>query len=360
MVVMVKLEGLNIVCRRGKWYVYIRETGAVLIKGFEGSRDDLTRRMQMPDVLDKYNKPRVAKTRTKWPEGTLGALIYWYRNDCAKFQGLSDATKKDYNAAFDYLKDEYDLDLGGLTTSDIFDYRDKTAIAKWPRFADKLVSALSSMFTQAVKQRKMLTSNPAIGVDKINKADKNANREWRPEEVDAAFEAAPANIKTILFIARYAGFRGQTIAALTWRNYQDDTSYGKCFRIKARKNDEVVWVPASIELQDYMAKLDKTSVNIATRAKGTPWENEVQMQTEVSHFLRGLETEGKIGAGTTLHGLRVTYAADLKRSGADTDDIAAALGDRSSRMGEHYTRHVENEAKVIRAFAGKKKRTPEQ
>lgn len=57
----------------------------------------------------------------------------------------------------------------------------------------------------------------------------------------------------------------------------------------------------------------------------------------------------------TLHGLRVTYAAGLSRDGANTGDVAAALGDRDERMGAHYTRHVENEARVIRAFGKPKK-----
>jgi integrase len=57
-----------------------------------------------------------------------------------------------------------------------------------------------------------------------------------------------------------------------------------------------------------------------------------------------------IGAGTTLHGLRATYAAWLKRHGASDAEIAGALTDRSSRMGGHYSRHVEREANVVRAF----------
>jgi hypothetical protein len=42
------------------------------------------------------------------------------------------------------------------------------------------------------------------------------------------------------------------------------------------------------------------------------------------------------------------------RGGASDGDVAAALGDRSERMGKHYTRHVENEVRVIRAFEGKR------
>jgi integrase len=90
---------------------------------------------------------------------------------------------------------------------------------------------------------------------------------------------------------------------------------------------------------------------IAVRDDGTPWPSEMEMQTRVSHYLRDLERAGLIGAGTTLHGLRVSYAAWWKRTGgANNSEVADLLGDKSERMGKHYTRHVEAEANVIRAF----------
>ena len=58
-----------------------------------------------------------------------------------------------------------------------------------------------------------------------------------------------------------------------------------------------------------------------------------------------------IGAGTTLHGLRVSYAAWWKRTGgANNSEVTDLLGNKSERMGKRYTRHVEAEANVIRAF----------
>jgi integrase len=75
------------------------------------------------------------------------------------------------------------------------------------------------------------------------------------------------------------------------------------------------------------------------------------MQTRVSHWLRDRERDGLIGAGTTLHGLRVTYAAWWKRNGASNAEVAELIGDKSEAMGKHYTRHVESEVSVTRAFS---------
>lgn len=353
MVVKVKLEGLNIVKARGKWYVYIRETGDPLLKGFEGTKDDLARRLGEPDLMGAYNARRKRDLRHTFPEGTLGALVQWYENDCPRFQRLSDATKKEYQAAFKYLAPEWDAPLDTITQPALYETRDTCAKKKWPRFADKMISALSAMFTEAVKRGKMQT-NPAKGIEKAHRADPNANREWSLAEWDMAQERAPAHLLTPIMLARYAGFRGQTIAALQWSEYQPDPRSGKCFRLVARKNNERTWIPVVSELQSHLDRLTRTSINIATKADGTPWDDERQMQTAVSHFLKRLEHEGVVGKGITLHGLRVTYAANLRREGADAGDVAAALGDRSERMGAHYTRHVENEARVIRAFEGRR------
>jgi hypothetical protein len=40
----------------------------------------------------------------------------------------------------------------------------------------------------------------------------------------------------------------------------------------------------------------------------------------------------------------------IARAGANTKEVVAALGDRTEKMGAHYTRHVEAEASVVRAF----------
>jgi integrase len=55
-------------------------------------------------------------------------------------------------------------------------------------------------------------------------------------------------------------------------------------------------------------------------------------------------------ARTTLHGLRVSYAAWWKRNGSTDAEVAALIGDVSEKMGKHYTRHVDAEIVIDRAF----------
>jgi integrase len=381
-VARVKLQGLNIYQSRGNWYVYRRATGEALIKGFEGERADLDREMAKPDFIAAYNRPRKrVAPASELGMNTLGGLIFWFTNgdidrkdgttagagaDAAgddkddkvgypKWRKFAAATRKDYLDAFEWLRPEFDILLSDISQPDLYDLRDKCENQKWGRFADQMISALSTMFTQGVRRgnRTGMTINPCRGMAKAHAADPNANREWYPEELPIALAHAPLEIKIALMLARYAGLRGQTIVVVNWKQYRDHPKTGKCFRFGTKKNnDEGGFVPVLPELQDFLASLTVRTANsiIALRDDGTPWENEVDLQTRVSHYLRDLERDGLIGAGTTLHGLRTSYAAWWKRNGASDGEVADLLNDKSERMGKHYTRHVKREQSVVRAF----------
>jgi integrase len=374
MVIMVKLEGLNVIRAKGRWYVYRRSTGECFIKGFDGSRADLDKKMAEPDFIQTYNRPRVRKPASDYGIETLGGFVHWYTNGdidrtaeerkaedrfgdppkgYPKWSKLSKATHKDYLAAFEYLRPEFDILLKDIKQPDLYEARDTCANAKWGRFADKMIAALSSMFRQAVKRGKM-DFNPCLGMDKAHEADPNANREWFSPEWQYARDHAPLEIKIALMLARYAGLRGQAIVVANRKHFEDHPLTGKCVRFVAGKNKKSVFLPVMQELQDFMAELKviRSDGLIAVRDDGSPWESEVEMQTRVSHWLRDREREGLVGAGTTLHGLRVSYAAWWKRTGgANNAEIADLLGDKSERMGAHYTRHVDAESNVTRAFS---------
>lgn len=348
--VNVKLNGLKIAHAKGKYYVYVRATGEKLLNGFEGDKEALQKRLAMPDMIGAYNSKRKRDLKS-YPEKTLGWLVDWYVNDCPDFKDLADLTQKQYRSAYLYLEPEFDIPLTEITQSALYAVRDKCSERKWPRFADQMITALGSMFKRAIKRDKM-KDNPARGMDRAHKYDPNANREWLENEWTAALAVAPLKFQIAMMIARYLGYRGQSIAKLQWSNYQTDPVYGKCFRMAHKKNDvKQHWLPAELELQKFLDLLERPCLHIATKEGGVPWKNEAQLQIGFSNWIASIEKRGIVGEGCTLHGLRVTYAANKKREhGANDSAVAAALGDKSDRMGAHYTRHVENEIKVIQAF----------
>lgn len=364
MVVKVKLEGLNITNGRGRWYVYRRATGEPLVKGFDGSREDLMAKLGEPDFLQTYNRPRM---RRRLAAGlgmeSLGGFVHWYTNGVIdgaaigevdgypKWWKLAQATRNDYLAAYEYLQDDFGVLLKDIRQIDLYDTRDKCVNKKWPRFADKMIAALSSMFKQAVKRGKM-DFNPCLGMDKAHEADPNANREWEAEEMQFARASAPPEILIPIMLARYAGLRGQTLVKVNRKQFKPHALTGQAVRYQARKNKKIVNMPVLPELQTFLAdiKVQRADGLIAVRDDGTEWASEKEMQTRVSHWLRDRERDGLIGAGTTLHGLRVSYAAWWKRNGATNREVADLIGDKSETMGAHYTRHVEAEVNIVRAF----------
>jgi hypothetical protein len=371
-VVKVKLEGLKIAHARDKYYVYRRATGETLIKGFVGNRGDLEREMATPEFIAVYNRPRTrAKPASAFSLETLGGFINWFTNGdidrtkeerkaedrfagsegYPKWAKLSAATRQDYLEGFEYLRADFDVLLADITQPDLYNTRDKCARQKWPRFADQMIAALSSMFRQAVKRGKM-PFNPCLGMDKAHTADPNSNREWHGDEWEFVRTNAPMEVLIPCMIARYAGLAGQTIVGLNDKQFHDHPLTGKAVRYVRRKNKKATLLPVKIELQHFLAArtVHRADGLIAVRDDGTAWPSEKEMQTRVSHWLRDRERDGRIGAGTTLHGLRVSYAAWWKRSGATNSEVADLIGDASEAMGAHYTRHVDSEVNVVRAF----------
>jgi hypothetical protein len=339
MVVRVKLKGLKITRNSaGHYYVYVRGTKRALISNFVGTRDALIERLGAIDVMTVYNATRKRELNRVYAEGTLGALVTWFKTDCPDYAKLSEATRADYDKAFDWLESGFDCPLDLVTTPELYDLRDRCAKEKWPRFADKMVSAVSSMFTQAVKRKKM-TSNPCFGMDKIHKADPNANREWFGPEWAFVRANAPMEVLIPCMIARYAGLAGQTIVGLKEQQFLDHDLTGQAVQYTHRKNKATL-LPIMAELKAFLAARKVRSADglIAIRDDGSVWASEKEMQTRVSHWLRDRERDGKIGSGTTLHGLRVSYAAWWKRMGASDDEVARLIGDKSLRMGAHTTR----------------------
>jgi hypothetical protein len=364
MVVKVQLKGLKIYKAKGRWYVYPRGGGEPIISGFVGTRQDVLDTLSEPNFLQTYNRPRLLRQFAKdFPIEKLGGFVHWFTcgaiddakqgevDGYPKWWKLADATRADYLEAFDYLRPEFDFDLKEITQPALYEVRDKCANAKWPRFADQMIAALSSMFKQAVKRGKM-PFNPCLGMDKAHTADPNSNREWFAHEWQFVRGAAPMEILIPCMIARYAGLAGQTIVGLNDKQFFDHPLTGKAVQYTRRKNGKATLLPVQVELQTFLGSRDIRRADglIAIRDDGSLWESEKDMQTRVSHWLRDRERDGLIGAGTTLHGLRVSYAAWWKRNGASNAEVAELIGDKSEAMGKHYTRHVESEVNVVRAF----------
>jgi hypothetical protein len=77
-------------------------------------------------------------------------------------------------------------------------------------------------------------------------------------------------------IARYCGYRGQTIIKPGWK----EISLHHRFRKVTKKDHENVVIPVS-GLQDHLDRLDRTALMISAQARWHACEDEKQMQTSI-------------------------------------------------------------------------------
>ena len=110
-------------------------------------------------MIGAYNARR-DRGSISYPEGTLGRLIAWFTTRINFGVCLAQrATRQEYKRRLQYLEPEFDCPLDVITQSSLYDVRDRCIKVKWPAFADKMMTALSTMFTLAV-QRGWMTANP--------------------------------------------------------------------------------------------------------------------------------------------------------------------------------------------------------
>ncbi|MBO6755426.1 MAG: tyrosine-type recombinase/integrase [Roseibium sp.] len=336
----VRLKGLSIYQRRGKWFVYYRPNGKPLVKSFEGSRADLDKHIGTPAFLKLYgdiaDKPKVKGY------GTLGGLFDFYKTK-DRWKRLAPRTRADYQKVIDWLDGHRQLNtpLVTITPADMAKTRDKAAEDRYPKFSNDALAFLSAAFSVGVEYGYAnLTVNPVLKIRRLHKNSKTANRRWTDDEWSKVWQIAPAHLRPVLALARWAGLRGQDIASLRWDNITENSDLGQRIEYTAQKNDMLVYVDIWQELETALAQETKTTLTICKNSKGRPYPSENAMRKAWQDFKQSPIFDKLIPTGKdlTLHGLRVTFASELRERGHSPTEIADMIGDRTSRMGKHYSR----------------------
>lgn len=357
-----KIPGVKIVKRsyKGKRYVnaYHRATGDVVEARPIGGIDFLLE-------VKRLDTKAAATAAADPAPGTLGELIKAYRDpDNPDFAGLADRTKRDYQDVFDYLKRIDDMDLRLIDAPFVLELRDKAFKKHKRRFANYVVQVLSLLFTWGLPRRHGLTVNPAIGVPSIRrpKGARIVNRAWKDWEKAVVLAALPIHIKWPIALAMYAGLREGDLV-----NAKRETWTGIAVDLEAQgKTDNPHWVPAALELRrvygEYKRWLDTkklTPLFLCVNSRGRKW-TEDGFRASFFKIIRALVKEEKVGTGLSVHGLRHTLGRDVVDAGGDSRDVAAAIGDTSSAMGDHYSREADRRARakknVTRLATARRKR----
>lgn len=341
-----RLKGLSIYQRRGKWYVYYRQNGKPLIKGFEGSRADLDKTLAQPAFLAAYAEI-IDQPATKG-FGTLGGLFDFYKTK-GRWKKLAPRTQADYQKVIDWMDSKGQLKTAvvGITPAGIAKTRDKAAEDRYPKFSNDALACLSAAFSTGVEYGyAKLQTNPVKDIRRLHQNSKTANRRWTDDEWSKVWQIAPKHLRPVLALARWAGPRGQDISVLRWDNITENSDLGQVLRYTAQKNKTEVIVLLWPELEVALNAEKKTTLTICKNSKGRPYPSENAMRKAWQDFKQSPVFEKLIptGADLTLHGLRVTFASELRELGFSNEQIARMIGDKTDRMGGHYARGADGMA----------------
>lgn len=314
--------------KTGRTYCYHRDSGKRIKEEF-GSPAFFARLAQL-DQEQQAASEKAAKP------GTLKALILDYKLSDA-FRDLAPRTRSDYEKVFVFLEPLWEARLSAFSTEQITALRNKWRQTRGRRFVNYIRAILSILFGHA-KEIGLVDRNPVTDVKQIRKS-RNApqmNRPWSLAERRTVLGHLPPHLKLPVAIGLYTGMREGDVLRLP----RDCIADGAINIVTSKRR-----VPISINILDDLYKAlceapKHNAITLCATSRGTPWTGSGFRASFRKELLK-LQDRGLIEPGLTFHGLRHTVATVLAEAGVHAEDIAAVLGQRSSKMAEHYSQKAD-------------------
>lgn len=275
--------------------------------------------------------------------GSLAALWAAYTAS-PEWRGLKPRTRSDYQAVRDWLGEGAQrATVKAITPAQVLKLRDKAAGERGRRFGN-YVLAVVRLVIEWGRPRGWRADNPAMGLKSIRKpkGEKNLNRAWTSDEVEAFLADCPPQIIVPFALGLFAGMREGDALRVTWGAYN-----GAAISWRAGKNDELCVAPVTGLFQvildsarEARKAAEVPSVRVAVNAYGQPW-TESGFRASFFKRVKALQAAGRLNPGCTFHGLRHTIGT-FARDGEESEfRIAAAIGDRTTAMASIYGRDAD-------------------
>lgn len=317
---IVRLKGIKRVRSKGHVYYYHRATMTRL----HGEPDS-------PQFLTQLRELDNSTLGTKLP-GTLGRLLAAYRA-APEFTELALGSKREYQKGMAALRAVDAVPLAALTVPRLYELRDRIMSRHSRSTANRTIALLRLVFAWGIK-RGLCQSNPAIAVEKIRrpKDAKVVNRRWRDNELEIVLNEAPAWMQVPIAIAAFTGMRESDVVRVTWKSYD-----GCEFETRQLKTGNPIWIPAHYRLRAILDAARRIGPQIVVGVRGRPMSAN-SFGSRFFEFIARLREAGKVEPGLSFHGLRHTLGTRLAEAGCDPATIAAVLGQKTTKMAEHYSR----------------------
>jgi integrase len=198
-------------------------------------------------------------------------------------------------------------------------------------------SVLSILFVHATVVGSM-SGNPARDMKKV-KRPRDApkmNRPWGISERRAVLQHLPSHLRLPVALGLYTGMREGDVLKLP-RNIVA----GNCINIVTSKRLVAIDIHVLPDLRQALREAPThNAITLCANSRGRPWTAS-GFRASFRKELKKLEEKQLIHPGLTFHGLRHTVATVLVEAGVSAEDVAAVLGQRSSKMAEHYSREAD-------------------
>lgn len=266
---------------------------------------------------------------------TLGQFVNAYK-ESDDWKDLAPRTRLDYDKVLDFLQPLADQPMAKFTAPELARLRDKWRKARGRRFVNYVLTVLSILLGRAV-ERGAISENTAKQVRRVKKDKARApqNRPWAPQEREAVWQAMAdsryAHLRLPLALGMYLGMREGDMIALP-------RSAIKSGQLELETAKRKVWIdlPLLPNLLDAINAAHKgDAITLCVNSRGRPWTLD-GFRTSFFKVIKALENQGLVDKGLTYHGLRHTVASMLAEQGVNHEDIAAVLGQKSSKVAAHY------------------------
>jgi integrase len=311
--------------KTGKVYCYHRATGIRIDEPF-GSGEFFTRLAELDAKARK-------QAEDKAKPDSLKALILDYKQS-DNFGDLAPRTKSDYEKVFAFLEPIWNASVSSLTAPKLVKLRNEWRTMRGRHFVNYIRAVLSVLFNHAIEMG-IIDSNPTQAVRRIRppRDAESANRPWSLSERKAALTHLPSHIKLPIAIGLFTGMREGDVLKLPRTIVRDG-----CIAVTTSKRKVAIDITILPDLQHALEEAPQhDAITLCANSRGKPWTTSGFRASWRKARLK-LEQRGLIEPGLTFHGLRHTVATVLAEAGVSEEDIAAVLGQKSSKMASHYSR----------------------
>jgi integrase len=217
------------------------------------------------------------------------------------------------------------------------------------RFVNYCLTILSILMRRAAELG-LVTDNAVEKVVRIPR-DKNAtqrNRPWSERERHAVWERTGteryAHLRLPLAIGLYLGLREADMIKLP-----PIAIRGGQLALETAKRKVWIDLPLLPELATAIAASGSDAIRLCVNSQGRPWSQD-GFRASFFKMIKALEAEGLVEPGLTYHGLRPTVASLMAERGVSMEDIAAVLGQKSSRVAAHYAARADRSRRAGEAI----------